>query len=188
MATGLLPSRFWTNDDLARLRRLLGWQAAEHDGRMRCGSIPLTDLQPDKFVFFTSYALAGLAFSMSSFLFMLLEYYDLQFQYLSPHSLMLVAIFVHFCEMFICVRPSVGLFRIFHMLRSSRMSPTHLSTYYFQLRSKGQVTYIVSLTPSKWEQWREDWVIVRAYVYDWLVLPSGALMGKRGDWGRVPTL
>jgi hypothetical protein len=106
MATGLLPSRFRTNDDLARLRRLLGWQAAEHDGRMRCRSIPLTDLQPDKFVFFTSYALAGLAFSMSSFLFMLLEYYDLQLQHLSPHSLMLVAIFVHFCDVHLCAAVS----------------------------------------------------------------------------------
>jgi hypothetical protein len=41
---------------------------------------------------------------------MLLEYYDLQLQDLSLHSITLVVIFVHFCEMFVCVWPSVRLF------------------------------------------------------------------------------
>jgi hypothetical protein len=77
---------------------------------MRCRSIPLIDLQPDEFVFFASYALVGLAFLASSFLFTLLEYYGLQLQHLSLHSLTLVEIFVHFCDMFVCVWPSVCLF------------------------------------------------------------------------------
>jgi hypothetical protein len=32
-----------------------------------------------------------------------------------PHFLILVATFVHLCEMFICVPPSVTLFSLFHM-------------------------------------------------------------------------
>jgi hypothetical protein len=87
---------------------------------------------------------------------MLLEYYDLQLQDLSLHSITLVVIFVHFCEMFVCVWPSVRLFQLFHMLRSSGRSPTHLGAYYFQLRAKGPVTYITSLTPDKWDWWIED--------------------------------
>jgi hypothetical protein len=47
---------------------------------------------------------------VSSFLFMLLEFYGLQLQHLSSHSLILVAIFIHFYEMFVYVRPSVTLF------------------------------------------------------------------------------
>jgi hypothetical protein len=98
---------------------------------MRCRSILLTDLQPDEFVFFASYALAGHTFPASSFLFTLLENYGLQLQHLSLHSFTLVAIFIHFYEMFICVRPSVRLFQHFHVLQSSGRSPTHLGAYYF---------------------------------------------------------
>jgi hypothetical protein len=35
---------------------------------------------------------------------------------LMPHSVALVVIFVHFYEMFVCVRPSMHLFRLFHVL------------------------------------------------------------------------
>jgi hypothetical protein len=56
---------------------MLGWETAEHDGRMQCGSIALTDLQPCEFVFFSSYALAGLTFLAFSFFFALVEYYGL---------------------------------------------------------------------------------------------------------------
>jgi hypothetical protein len=70
---------------------------------MQCGSVLLNDLQLCKFVLFTSYALAGPVALVSSFLFIMLENYGLQLQHLSPHSLELVAIFVHLCEMFICV-------------------------------------------------------------------------------------
>jgi hypothetical protein len=47
---------------------------------------------------------AGAPFS--SF-FTLLEFYSLQLQHLSLHSITLVAIFIHFYEMYLCVRPSV---------------------------------------------------------------------------------
>jgi hypothetical protein len=65
----------------------------EHDGRMQCKSIPL-DLNLGEFAFFTSYALAGLAFPTSSIPFTLVEFYDHQLQHLSPHSLTLVEIFI----------------------------------------------------------------------------------------------
>jgi hypothetical protein len=50
-----------------------------------------------------------------------------------PHSLVLVAIFVHFCEMFIYVQPSVILFRLFHTLRWAGKGTDLIGTYYFQL-------------------------------------------------------
>jgi hypothetical protein len=45
----------------------------------------------------------------SSF-FMLLETYDLKLHHLSPHSIMLVVIFVHLYEMYVGVRLSVHQF------------------------------------------------------------------------------
>jgi hypothetical protein len=41
---------------------------------------------------------------VSSFLLTLLEFYELQLQHLSLYSV-LVVIFIHFCEIFISVRP-----------------------------------------------------------------------------------
>jgi hypothetical protein len=55
--------------------------------------------------------------SLSSFFLVLLEHYRLRLEHLSPHSIMLVAIFDHFGEMFVGVRQSVRLFRRFHVLR-----------------------------------------------------------------------
>jgi hypothetical protein len=77
---------------------------------MRRSAFPLVILQPVEFIFFSCYAAAGLVPPVSSFLFTLLEYYGLQLQHMLPHSLVLVVIFIHFYEMFICMRPSVTLF------------------------------------------------------------------------------
>jgi hypothetical protein len=68
---------------------------------MRYGTISLSSLQPSEFIFFTSYTLARLLLLASSFFLTLLENYDLQLQHLSPHSLALVMIFVHFCKMYV---------------------------------------------------------------------------------------
>jgi hypothetical protein len=71
MASILPASRFWSESELRKLRRLLGWQSPGYDGRVRCGAVPLGDLRSGEFIFFTSYALAGLMLLFSSFLLLL---------------------------------------------------------------------------------------------------------------------
>jgi hypothetical protein len=61
-------------------------------------------------VFFTPNTLVGLAFLLLSFL-LELEAYGLRMAHLSPHFVMTVAIFGHLCEMFVCICPSLMLFR-----------------------------------------------------------------------------
>jgi hypothetical protein len=75
---------------------------------MRHGMLSLT--HPGDFIYFLAYALAGLVPPLSSFFLVLLEHYGLQLQHLSPHSITLVVIFTHFCEMFMGVRPSVHMY------------------------------------------------------------------------------
>jgi hypothetical protein len=65
---------------------------------MRCGMLSLN--KPGDFVYFSAYARAGLVSPLSSIFLVLLEHYGLQLQHLSPHSIMLVVIFAHFCEMY----------------------------------------------------------------------------------------
>jgi hypothetical protein len=74
------------------------WQSLGYDSKMRRGMLSLA--QPGDFVYFSAYALAGLVSLFSSFFLILLEHYGPQLQHQSPHSMMLVVIFAHFCDMF----------------------------------------------------------------------------------------
>jgi hypothetical protein len=104
----ILPrSRFRVSVDLVVLRRVLGWHALGYDNWLRCSVPSLSNLRPREFVFFACYAAAGLMPLISSFLLTLLEFYGIHLQNLSPHSFILVAFFVHFCEMFVRVQPSI---------------------------------------------------------------------------------
>jgi hypothetical protein len=115
---------------------------------------------PGDFIYFSSYTLSGLLPPLSSFFLVLLEHYGLQLQHLSLHSITLVAIFVHFYEMFVGVRLSVHLFQRFYMLHLVNKHLPRLSGYYFQHRTKGPSKYITTLSPNRWQHWREDWVLV----------------------------
>jgi hypothetical protein len=115
----------------------------------------------DDFVYFFAYALSGLVPLFSPFFFVLLEYYVLELHHLSPHSITLVAIFIHLCEMYVFVRPLVHLFRRFHKLHSSRKSTPLLRSYDFQHRTKGPSVFIPTLSPGMWDRWWEDWVIMK---------------------------
>jgi hypothetical protein len=62
--------------------------------------------------------------------------------------------------MFICVRSSINLFRMFHVLRWSENGSCLINAYYFQLWAKGSIMYIAPINSGKWDHLREDWVIV----------------------------
>jgi hypothetical protein len=86
-----------------------------------------------------------------SFLFVLLEHYRLQLQHLSPHSNTQLAAFVHLCEMFVSVWPSVRLFCRFHVVRPLSKQPPRINGYF---------KYIAALTPGRWDNWWEDWLLM----------------------------
>jgi hypothetical protein len=146
---------------------------------MQCKMLLLAQL--GDFVYFSVYALAGLVTPFSSFFLVLLEHYGLQLQHLLPHSITLVAIFAHFCEMFVGVR----LFRWFHPVNRQ---PPHLGGYYFQHRTKGSSKYLATLSLNRWERWREDWVLVQADAHERLTLPTIASTAPRADWEQDPGL
>jgi hypothetical protein len=147
MASSLPTSCYQSENDLRALRKAIGWQSPGYDSKMRRGMLSLT--QSGDFVYFLTYALAGLMPPFSSFFLMLLEHYGLQLQHLSPHSIMLVAIFAHFCEMFAGVRLLVCLFWRFHVLRPVNRRPPRLNGYYLQHRTKGSSKYHTALSPGR---------------------------------------
>jgi hypothetical protein len=78
MVPNLPLSCLRSEDDIRGLRWMVGWQSLGFNAWVRCGTFPLIDLQPREFIFFTCYAVAGLVLPVSTFLFMLLEFYELQ--------------------------------------------------------------------------------------------------------------
>jgi hypothetical protein len=123
---------------------------AEHAGKIRAGKIPLRDLAAGEFVLFNLYAMCRLVPPISSFFLLLLEEFDLQLHHLTPHSV-LVAIFAHFMEMFVGVRPCTTIFRHFFALVGIGRSKREVGTYYFQLRHGMANSYISAFSSSKWE-------------------------------------
>jgi hypothetical protein len=188
MAAELPPSRFKTTGSLGSLRWLLGWQAPGPACKVKSGIMSLANMRPGDFVFFAAYALAGLVPLLSSFFLTLLEYYGLQLQHLSPNSIALVAIFVHLCEMYVGVRPSVRLFWCFFVLKAASTRPPLITGHYFQHRTPGHARYIAPISPGGWERWREDWALVQADVHNRLALPIGGPTLDHTEWGKDPSL
>jgi hypothetical protein len=72
------------------------------------------------------------------------------------------------------------------MLHWARKGTNLIDTYYFHLRARGPVAYIVAVRPGKWDPWRADWAIMQADPHNHLVLPIGALIGNKDLWEELP--
>jgi hypothetical protein len=146
------PRRFQSQAQLDLVRRLLGWTAPALAGKIRAGRIPLDDLAAGEFVLFNSYIMCGLVAPFSSFFLLLLEEFSLQLHHLTPHSILLAAVFAHFMEMFVGVRPCTTIFKHFYALvGTGRAKHSEIGAYYFQLRHGMASSYIGAFSSSKWE-------------------------------------
>jgi hypothetical protein len=170
------------------VRRLLGWSASAQAGKIRASKIPLRDLAAGEFILFNSYIMCGLVPPISSFCLLLLEEFGLQLQHLTPHSVLLVAVFAHLMEMFVGVRPCTTIFRHFYALVGTGRCKREIGAYYFQLRHGMANSYIAAFSSSKWEDWCEGWVIAVADPHDRLELPTDAPQSDRSTWKAKPTI
>jgi hypothetical protein len=182
------PRRFQSQTQLDSVRRLLGWSAPAQAGKIRAGKIPLRDLAAGEFLLFNSYIMCGLVPPISSFFLLLLEEFGLQLHHLTPHSILLVAVFAHFMSMFVVVRPCTTIFWHFYALVGTRRSKRKVGAYYFQLRHGMVNSYIATFSSSKWEDWCEGWVIAEADPHDRLELPTEGPQSDRSTWKAKPTI
>jgi hypothetical protein len=166
----------------------VGWTAPEHAKKIRAGKIPLHDLAAGEFVFFNSYAMCGLVPPISSFFLLLLEEFGLQLHHLTLDSILLVAVFAHFMEMFVGVRPCTTIFRHFYALVGTRRSKREVGAYYFQLQHGMVNSYISTFSSSKWEDWREGLVIAETDPHDRLELPTEGPQSDQSTWKAKPTI
>jgi hypothetical protein len=128
------------------------WQAPGLPCKVKSKTASLANMRPGDFIFFVAYALVGLVPPLSSFFLTLLEYYGLQLQHLSRNTIALVAIFIHLCEMYVGVRPSVWLFWRCFVLKAVSPRPPLISGHYFQRQTTGHARYMTLVSPDRWER------------------------------------
>jgi hypothetical protein len=72
--------------------------------------------EPGDIVLFISFIYAGLCLPTSPFLHRL-RYFDISLNYLTPNIILHLSMFIHFCESFLEILPSISLFRYFFRLK-----------------------------------------------------------------------
>jgi hypothetical protein len=71
------------------------------------------------------------------------------------------------------------------VLKAVSPRPPLIGGYYFQHRTPGHTHYIMPVSPSRWEWWREDWALVQVDVHDRLTLPVGGPTPDRTEWEKT---
>ena len=114
----VLPESRLVNEEAAdKVRKLMVPEGQRGASVVTPVSFPPVTDRPECIVLFTSFMAAGLVPPFSTFFLQILDTFGIQMAHLSPNSVVILAIFAHFCEMFVRVPPSVALFRHFFVLR-----------------------------------------------------------------------
>jgi hypothetical protein len=74
-------------------------------------------LNPGDTILFLSFVRPSLCLSASPFLHHFLHYLDISLNHLTPNGVLHLSIFVHFCEAFLSILPSITLFRYLFRLK-----------------------------------------------------------------------
>jgi hypothetical protein len=74
-------------------------------------------LNPREIVLFLSFIRASLCLLASLFLHRFLRYFDISLNHLTPNGVLHLSVFVHFCEAFLGILPSITLFWYFFRLK-----------------------------------------------------------------------
>jgi len=74
-------------------------------------------LVPGEIVLFVSFIHAGLCLPASAFLHQFLDYFGICLNHLAPNAVLHLSVFVHLCEAFLGIPPSLSLFRYFFRLK-----------------------------------------------------------------------
>lgn len=81
------------------------------------GNHRVPELEEGEIVLFTPFVERGSGLPASEFFHGLLYYYGICMNHLNPNSILQLSIFVHLCEVFLGIPPSIFLFRYFFKLK-----------------------------------------------------------------------
>lgn len=108
-------------------------------------------LNPGEIVLFVSFVCAGLCLPDSSFLHHFLHYFSISLHDFTPNGVLHITVFLHFCEAFLGILPSITLFRYFFHLKSQPKTDTT------QFRQGKQKEFFDYTLVDSVKYWHSEW-------------------------------
>jgi hypothetical protein len=189
------PNREWKKSK-AKTEDLLGLlnsgflQEKEVDMRRAAVGDPYPmEKNPDEIPMFTRFAERGLSLPASDFFKGLLGYYDIEYLNLNPKGIFHTAVFVHFFEAFLGIKPHWILFRKFFQVKSqpSASNPRVVGGAGIQKREDAAEQYLSYKLIDSNQDWKSKWFYVTNH-HPELLKPSGKQPKHRPWWNSEPTM
>jgi hypothetical protein len=183
------PSREWkkskmkTEDLLALLnsgfireKEVDSWRAATGD------PYPM-EKSEDEIPMFARFAERGLTLPASDFFKGLLGYYGVEYLNINPNGIFHTAVFVHFCEAFLGIKPHWILFRKFFRVKPqpSTSNPLVVGGAGIQMREDAAEQYLSYKLIDSNQDWKAKWFYITNH-HPGLPKPNGKQPKHRSSW------
>jgi hypothetical protein len=158
------------------------WRAAAGD------PYPM-EKNPDEILMFAWFAERGLSLPASDFFKGLMGYYNIEYLNLNPNGIFHTAVFVHFCEAFLGIKPHWIMFRKFFRVKPqpSASNPRVVGGAEIQMREDAAEQYLSYKLIDSNQDWKAKWFYITNH-HPELPKPSGKQPKHRPWWNSEPTM
>jgi hypothetical protein len=142
---------------------------------------------PDEIPMFARFAELGLSLPASDFFKGLLGYYGIEYLNLNPNGIFHTAVFVHFCEAFLGIKPHWILFRKFFRVKPqpSASNPRVVGGAGIQMREDAAEQYLSYKLIDSNQDWKAKWFYLTNH-HPGLSKPSGKQPKHHPWWNSEP--
>jgi hypothetical protein len=157
--------------------------------RVAAGDPYRMEKNPDEIPMFARFAERELSLPASDFFKGLLGYYGIEYLNLNPKGIFHTAVFVHFCEAFLRIKPHWILFRKFFRVKPqpSASNPRLVREAGIQMREDAAEQYLSYKLIDSNQDWKAKWFYVTNHNPE-LPKPSGKQPKHRPWWNSEPTM
>jgi hypothetical protein len=143
----------------------------------------------DEIPMFARFAERGLALPASNFFKGLMGYYGIEYLNLNPNGILHIAVFVHFCEPFLGIKPHWILFRKFFRVKPqlSTSNPRVVGGAGIQMREDAVEQYLSYKLIDSNQDWKAKWFYITNH-HPGLPKPSGKQPKHHPWWNTEPTM
>jgi hypothetical protein len=189
------PNRKWkkskakTEDPLALLNSGFIREKEVEMWRATAGDPYPMENNEDEIPMFARFAERGLSLPASNFFKGLMEYYGIEYLNLNPNGIFHIAVFVHFCEAFLGIKPHWILFRKFFRVKPqpSASNPRVVGGAGIQMREDAAEQYLSYKLIDFNQDWKAKWFYITNHHLG-LPKPSGKQPKHRQWWNTEPTM
>ena len=170
------------SDGLFQSKDIAEWRAP--------GEHRVPALGPGEIILFVSFIRAGLCLPASAFLHRFLSYFRISLNHLAPNAVLHLSVFVHLCETFLGIPPSLSLFRYFFCLKPQprREDTSVLGGCGIQFRQGLKSKFFDYDLVDSVRDWRADWFYAANLIPPLAIHSgSGPLVNDRWDKNPVTT-